>query len=259
MVFNRKIVIAKVNNICSALKGKDKYSSVAFKVHLAALKTYIYMQGVLFFQCVTGSSMLGPNAFTAWSPLSLTHPAKLLPTQRAVTQPVARPSSALGSQWKIFTARFVFGFSCFCLLFCLSFFRSKLSIPSASRFAGNDKFYVLFRRISFLSYFLERGCGRERARCDFRCNKIESKSESTLKALWPSPPSIRLSPTEIRHFMVTALFFILCTLLPPAPAPLLTILVSVGHLVCVPDNQLYWARSPVTVGISGLQNITIKY
>lgn len=51
MVFNIKIVIAKVNNICSALKGKDKYSSVAFKVHLAALKTYIYVGSVILSVC----------------------------------------------------------------------------------------------------------------------------------------------------------------------------------------------------------------
>lgn len=34
-----KIVIARGNNFCSALKGKAKYQSVAFRVHFAALKT----------------------------------------------------------------------------------------------------------------------------------------------------------------------------------------------------------------------------
>lgn len=36
-----KIVIAKGDNICSAIKGKAKYPSVAFRVLFAALKASV--------------------------------------------------------------------------------------------------------------------------------------------------------------------------------------------------------------------------
>lgn len=63
----------------------------------------------------------------------------------------------------------------------VSFFLSKLPIHSATlcfRFAGKRQ---ILRAIS--SHFFSFLDVRERAGCDFRCNKIESRSASTLKAL----------------------------------------------------------------------------
>lgn len=104
--------------------------------------------------------------------------------------------------------------SCFAFLF----FAANYPFPQPLALRETTNFTCCFVAFLFFLLFWDVDVG-ERAGCDFRCNKIESRSESTLKALWPSPPSV-LSPTEIRHFMVTALFFILCTLLPSAPAPL---------------------------------------